>query len=290
MNRLPFHKRQAILHQLVEGASLRTVSRVVDVSFNTVLKLQVDAGKACAAFHDKRVRDVRAERVQCDEIWSFCYAKDKNVEGAKAAPEGAGDVWTWTALDPQTKLIISYAVGCRGEPTARAFMRDLHGRLAGRVQLTTDGHSPYLEAVERSFGAGVDYAMLVKEFKSDETGIQERRVEGEPDPEHISTSHVERQNLNMRMGMRRYTRRTNAFSKKVENHRHSCSLYFVYYNFVRRHQTLRMTPAMRAGLTRKWYDMEWLTDLVEKAQPKARRPRRYKKARPGAPAEPSAKP
>ena len=289
MNRLPRDKRKTTLSLLVEGASLRSISRTVGVSLNTVMKLQVDAGKACAAYHDATVRNVPSKRVQCDEIWSFCYAKEKNVERAKAAPEGAGDVWTWTALDSDSKLIVSYEVGDRDAGTAFEFIHDLKSRLAHRVQLTTDGNRSYLEAVEHAFGAGVDYGMLVKiygEAPQEERrryspakclAAEKRRIEGDPDPAAISTSHVERSNLSMRMGMRRFTRLTNAFSKKVENHLHSCSLYFVHYNFVRIHKSLRVTPAMEAGLTDTLHDMDWLVDLVEEAQPAPRRPKAYRK-------------
>ena len=239
---------------------MRSVSRVAGVSINTVSKLLVEAGVACAAYHDEAVRDVHASRVQCDEIWSFCYAKEKNVARAKAAPKGSGDVWTWTAIEADVKLIISWEVGDRTSATAIEFMDDLRDRLANRVQLTTDGHKAYLEAVEGAFGGDVDYAQLIKLYGeapdaekrySPATciGTKKRRVEGSPDPEAVSTSYVERQNLTMRMGMRRFTRLTNAFSKKIENHLHMLSLYFVHYNFCRMHKSLRMSPAMAAGVS-----------------------------------------
>ena len=288
MNKLSREKRKMVLSMLVEGASMRSISRTVGCSINTVSKLLVDAGKACAAYHDAAVRNVPSKRVQCDEIWAFCYAKEKNVETAKAAPEGAGDVWTWTAID-ENKLIVSYEVGGRDAGTAYEFMHDLAARLSHRVQLTTDGYGAYLEAVESAFGGAIDYAMLIKIYgePSEEErrryspskckGIEVRRIEGDPDPAHINTSHVERQNLSMRMGMRRFTRLTNAFSKKVENHLHSLSLYFVHYNFVRIHKSLRVTPAMQAGLTDTLHDMDWLVDLVDAAAPKPRRPATYKR-------------
>lgn len=282
MNKLPLHKRVMILNMLVEGMSMRAVSRTVGVSINTVTKMLVEAGEACAAYHDATVRNVKAAHVQCDEIWSFCYAKDKNVATAKAAPDGAGDVWTWTAIDRDHKMILSYEVGDRSGATAIEFMDDLRARLANRVQLTTDGHKAYLEAVEGAFGGDVDYAMLVKLYgdatgqKGHEkkyspaecTGARKELISGYPVKEMVSTSHVERQNLSMRMGMRRFTRLTNGFSKKLENHLHMLSLYFVHYNFVRVHKSLRMTPAMAAGVTKELHDMEWLAGLIEAAAPK----------------------
>jgi len=290
MNKLPLHKRVQILSMLCEGSSMQSISRVTGVSINTVTKLLVDAGNACAAFHDTAVRNVSAERIQCDEIWSFTYAKQKNVKGAKAAPTEAGDTWTWTALDSDSKLIVSYLVGGRDSDYAAAFMDDLAGRLSNRVQLTTDGHKAYLEAVEGAFGADVDYAMLVKLYGEPTGKSAERRyspgeccgtrkdiIEGEPDKAKISTSHVERQNLSMRMHMRRFTRLTNAFSKKFENHLHMVSLYTVFYNFVRIHKTLKMSPAMAAGVTDELLEMEDIVKLIDKAAPKPGRPKTYKK-------------
>ena len=290
MNKLPLHKRVMILSLLVEGSSMRSIARVVGVSFNTVAKLLTDADLACATYHNETVRNVAAKRVQCDEIWSFCYAKAKNVPIAKAAPEGAGDVWTWTALDSDSKMILAYEIGDRSGATAIEFMDDLRSRLANRVQLTTDGHKAYLEAVEGAFGGAVDYAQLVKLYgkptgKDSErryspavcTGAVKRRIEGRPVREHVSTSHVERQNLSMRMGMRRFTRLTNAFSKKLENHLHMLSLYFVHYNFCRIHKTLRMSPAMAAGVSDTLRDVEWIVSLIDvrASAPKKRGP--YKK-------------
>ena len=288
MNRLSRNKRKMILAMLVEGVSMRSISRTVGVSINTVTKLLVDAGNTCATYHDLTVRNVPSKRVQCDEIWSFCYAKSKNVVKAKAAILGAGDVWTWTALDSDSKLIISYEIGDRSAATALEFIHDLKDRLANRVQLTTDGHRVYLEAVESAFGGAIDYAMLVKIYGEPEElerrryspakclDIRHMRICGKPDPTAISTSHVERHNLSMRMGMRRFTRLTNAFSKKLENHLHMVNLYAVHYNFVRIHKTLRVTPAMEARLTNTLHDMDWLVDLVEAAAPKPKRPKTYR--------------
>lgn len=271
MNRLPTTKRVQILNLLVEGMSLRAASRVADISINTVYKLFADAGRACAAYHDANVRNVRASRIQADEVWSFCYAKQKNVPFAKKPPPGAGDIWTWTALDSGSKLIVSYMVGDRSGATAMALMKDLHGRLATRVQLTTDGHAPYLEAVERAFGSDVDFAQLVKHFSEDkesddspiDVSVEKRAVTGSPKEAYISTSHVERSNLTLRMGNRRFTRRTNAHSKRIEKHYLMLSLFLCHYNWVRIHSSLRVTPAMEAGLTKTLHDMEWIVGLTD---------------------------
>jgi len=294
MNKLPSAKRAHILSMLMEGASMRSVSRLADVSINTVAKLLEDAGHACETFHDAKVRGVKAKRVQCDEIWSFCYAKQKNVSGAKAAPDQAGDIWTWTALEADTKLIVSFLVGGRDAGYAHEFMQDVASRLATRVQITSDGHRAYLDAVEGAFGADVDYAQLVKIYgetpesvkgrysPAECIGASKQRVEGRPDPAHISTSYVERQNLTMRMSMRRFTRLTNAFSKKAEPHYHMVCLYTVWYNWVRIHKTLRVTPAMAAGLTTTLMDMEDVVALIDaQAEPAKRgtyRPRAPKAA------------
>lgn len=277
MNKLSTDTRVRILSMLCEGSSLRSISRVCDVSINTVSKLLVDAGNACAAFHDRQVRRVKAKRIQCDEIWSFCYAKSKNVRSAKSPVEGAGDVWTCTGIDPESKLIVSWVVGTRDSDCAKSLMDDLAARLATRVQLTTDGNTAYLEAVEEAFGAGIDYAMLVKLYgAAPESAIgryspaecvgRKQAIEGLPNFDHISTSHVERHNLTMRMQMRRFTRLTNAFSKKLENHYHALSLYFVFYNFVKLHKSLRITPAMAAGVTDRLWSMEDIVRLVDDAE------------------------
>ena len=279
MNKLSKHKRIQILEMLVEGMSMRSVSRVVGVSINTVSKLLVDAGWACAIYHDKYVREVEADHIQCDEIWSFCYCKQKRVDREDVIRDGAGDVWTWTALERDTKLMISYVVGDRTGATGINFMSDLSARLSSRVQLTTDGHTPYLKSVEATFGADVDFAQLIKVFdpKRDKAENVKRVISGSPVDSDISTSHVERQNLNMRMGMRRFTRKTNAFSKKLENHFHMLSLYFLYYNFVRNHLSLGTTPAVMAGLADEKRNMSWIVDLVDARAPKPNRPKIYRK-------------
>lgn len=294
MRKLDSKTRALIIRLLVEGNSIRATARIADVSKNTVNKLLIDAGKACEKFHDEHVREVKASVIQCDEIWSFCYAKAKNVATAKTAPEGAGDTWTWTAIDSESKLIVSYMVGGRDGEYAIGFMDDLRSRLANRVQLTTDGHKAYLEAVEGAFGGDVDYAQLVKLYggttgtqghekkysPAECTGIRKTRVEGSPDPKLVSTSHVERQNLTMRMHMRRFTRLTNAFSKKVENHAHAVALHFTYYNFVRVHQTLKVTPAMQAGLTDRLWDISDLVELIDANEPAPKKRGPYKKRQP----------
>ena len=290
MRKLDPKTRATILHLLCEGQSIRSVSRVTGASKNTITKLLIDAGKACMAYHDEHVRDVQSKRVQVDEIWSFCYAKQKNVATAKAAPADAGDVWTWTAIDADSKLIVSYFVGGRDGECAMWFMDDLRSRLANRVQLTSDGHYAYLDAVEGAFGGDIDYAVLVKLYGTAPEALKGRyslaqcigarkdRVEGNPDPKHVSTSYVEHNNLTMRMHMRRFTRLTNAFSKKVENHAYAVALHMMYYNFVRMHSKLRMTPAMAAGVSdRLWEisDIVKLVEAVEADKPRTRGP--YKK-------------
>jgi IS1 family transposase len=275
---------------------MRSISRITGVSINTVTKLLEDAGAACAAYHEENVISVRSRLIQCDEIWSFCYAKEKNVARAKAAPDGAGDVWTWTALDSESKVILAYEIGDRSAETAIEFMDDLCRRLANRVQLTTDGHKAYLEAVEGAFGADIDYAMLIKMYgeptgqtgherkysPAECTGFRRIKVEGKPDPYKVSTSHVERHNLTMRMGMRRFTHLTNAYSKKLANHLHMLSLYFVHYNFCRVHTTLRVSPAMAAGASDTLRDVEWIVSLIDARAPKPG-PRGPYKKKPGGP-------
>lgn len=286
MSKLATDKRVQILSMLCEGSSMRSISRVADVSINTVAKLLEDAGKACMTLHDEKVAGVKAKRVQVDEIWSFTAAKQKNVASMKKPFEGAGDTWTWTAIDADSKLIVQWFVGPRDACSAKLFIDGLASRLATRVQLTSDGLKSYLDAVEGAFGADVDFAQLVKLYGASPdsakgryspaecTGIIKTPIEGEPDPKHISTSFVERQNLTMRMSMRRFTRLTNAFSKKLESHVYALSLYFVFYNWMRIHKTLRVTPAMAAGLTDKLMTMEDLCAIMDAGAPKTGRPKK----------------
>jgi len=280
MNKLSSADRARILHLLCEGQSIRAITRLTGASKNTVTKLLIDAGAACMAFHDANVRNVKAKLVQVDEIWSFTYAKQKNVAAAKAAPGGAGDTWTWTAFEADTKLIVSYFVGGRDGECAMWFMDDLASRLATRVQLTSDGHKAYLEAVEGAFGCDVDYAIINKIYgtapeaargrysPAECIGVKKERIEGNPDRAHVSTSYVERSNLTMRMHMRRFTRLTNAFSKKVENHAFAVALHMMYYNFVRIHSKLRMSPAMAAGVSDRLWEIGDIVALVEAAEAK----------------------
>jgi IS1 family transposase len=287
MNKLPLPKRTQILEMLCEGSSMRSISRVADVSINTVAKLLAEAGEACLAIHNEMVQNVPSRRIECDEIWSFCYAKQANVAAAKSAPEEAGDVWTWTAIDADSKLIVSYLVGGRDAGYATEFMYDLVERLSNRVQLTTDGHRAYLEAVEDAFGGRVDYAQLVKLYGPAMgagrysppvcTGTRRRHISGLPDVEKVSTSYVERQNLTMRMSMRRFTRLTNAFSKKLDNHIHALALYFAFYNFCRIHKTLRMSPAMAAGITERLWSLEDIVAKIDEMAPAPKPRGPYKK-------------
>jgi IS1 family transposase len=278
MNYLSIAERTRIVSALVEGNSIRAISRMTGFSSNTITKLLVDLGEACDIFHDKNVRGVQSKRVQCDEIWSFVGAKAKNVPRERDGQWG--DVWTWTALDADTKLMISYAVGNRGAETANYFMQDLASRVASRIQITTDGHKVYANAIEGAFGADVDYAMLIKLYGNDSfdrrystgdcIGTQTAVLQGSPDPKHISTSFVERQNLTMRMSMRRFTRLTNAFSKKLDNHAAAIALHFMHYNFCRVHKTLRVTPAMEAGLAHHVWTMEDLVLIMPEPTAKKR--------------------
>ncbi len=277
MNRLSRAERAQIIRALVEGNSLRSVTRITGRSINTVSKLLADLGRACAEYQARTLVNLPATRIECDEIWAFCYAKQRNVPEEHRDEWGYGDVWTWVALDPDTKLVASWLVGRRDGPDAMAFLLDLAPRLRNRVQLTTDGHKPYLEAVEAAFGSEVDYAMLIKFYGQDPNEERKfsppvvldeevRVIQGDPDPDRISTSYVERQNLTMRMGMRRFTRLTNAFSKKVENHAAAVALHFMYVNFARPHKSLAnpypRTPAMAAGLADHIWTCEEIAALL----------------------------
>jgi IS1 family transposase len=273
MNKLTNERRTQVVKCLCEGLSIRSTVRMTGVAKNTIVKLLQEIGEACNKYQDKALRNLPCQRVQCDEIWSFCYAKDKNVSREKRGTFGFGDVWTWTALCADTKLIVSWCVGDRDAGTASEFTQDLASRLANRVQLTTDGHKVYYNAVEEAFGSNVDYAMLVKLYgagRDTEATYSPAKImscravpiSGNPNPDYISTSFVERSNLTMRMSMRRFARLTNAFSKKVENHIAALSLYFMYYNFCRVHQTLRVTPAMEAGVSDHVWRIEEIVALL----------------------------
>lgn len=274
MNKLTRDRRVQILSLLCEGMSLRAVTRITGASINTVTALLVTAGKACAEYQDRVFRNLACRRVQVAEIWSFCYAKARNVRTARAAPEGAGDVWTWTAIDADTKLIPSWRVDNRDGNTAKAFIAYLADRLANRIQLTSDGHKVYLDAVEEAFGADIDYGMLIKVYGIPEgvigryspgecIGAEKRHVEDWPDPDHISTSYAERSNLTIRMHARRFTRLTNAFSKKIANHEHALALHMMAYNFCRIHGSLRCSSAMAAGVSKTLWDISDLVKMIE---------------------------
>jgi IS1 family transposase len=280
MNKLTTSDRVRVIKCLVDGCSIRATVRITGISKNTVTKLLVDLGTVCADYHDQHVRGVKAKRVQADEIWSFVGMKDKNVPAEKLG-QGYGDCWTWVGIETTSKLVVSYMVGLRDIDYARAFINDLADRIANRVQLTTDGLKCYLEAVEDVFVGEIDFAQLVKVYGTD-PGIPAGRyspghvvscethvVSGDPDPKHVSTSYVERQNLTMRMQMRRFTRLTNAFSKKLENHAHAIAIHYMHYNFCRVHQTLRVTPAMESKLTDHAWEIEELAGLLEADEQKA---------------------
>lgn len=274
MNKLTLQRRAQVLSCLVEGNSIRSTVRITGVAKNTVTKLLVDVGRACCDYQDRVLRNLPCKRIQCDEIWAFCYAKEKNVPEGKKGQFGYGDVWTWTAICADTKLVPSFMVGNRNAEMGKAFMEDLASRLSHRVQLTTDGLTVYLQAVEGAFGLDVDYAMLIKLYGSDPEkekryspakciGAERIGIKGNPDEAHISTSYVERQNLTMRMSMRRFTRLTNGFSKKIDNLCHAVSLHFMYYNFARIHRTLRVTPAMEAGVSDHVWSLEEIAALAD---------------------------
>jgi IS1 family transposase len=273
MNRLDTASRTRIAAALLEGNGIRATARMSDCSPVTVLKMLADLGEACAIYHDRCVRNLKVRRLQADEIWCFVGAKAKNVSAEKKL-EGWGDTWTWVGIDADTKLVVSYLVGGRDGGWAKEFMGDCASRITNRVQITTDGHRAYLEAVEDAFGADIDYAQLQKIYGAameNETryspatciGCDMKVVSGDPDPKHVSTSYVERQNLTMRMHMRRFTRLTNGHSKKIENHCHAVALHYMYYNFCKIHQTLRVTPAMEAGLSNHVWSIEELVKLMD---------------------------
>ena len=279
MNRLDARTQARVINCLIEGCSIRATVRMTGAAKNTVVKLLTDIGCACAGYHNRTVRGLKVRRLQADEIWCFVGAKAKNVKAEKKL-EGWGDIWTWVGIDADTKLVVSYLVGGRDGGWAKEFMEDCASRITNRVQITTDGHRMYLDAVENAFGADIDYAMLQKIYGAptdNETryspatciGCDMKVVSGNPDPKHVSTSFVERQNLTMRMQMRRFTRLTNGFSKKADNHRHMVALHYMYYNFCRVHQTLRCTPAMEAGITDHVWNLEELIALLPKPVVKA---------------------
>jgi len=289
MNKLSLEKRSQILNVLCEGMGINAATRITGSSKNTVLKLLADIGSACAKYQDEAHRNLKLKRIECDEIWSFVGMKQKNVPVEHQSEFGIGDVYTWTAIDAETKFIPCWHVGTRDADSAYDFIHDLASRLEDRVQLTTDGHKAYINAIEESFGPDIDFAQLIKLYgnagmtKEDQrryspaecSGTEKRRITGNPDMENVSTSYVERQNLTMRMHMRRFTRLTNAFSKKLENHMHALSLYFMFYNYCKIHKSLRITPAMAAGLTDHVWDMTDIVNLIPEVEPKKRGP--YKK-------------
>ena len=274
MNRLPLDRRVAVIHALLEGVSIRATVRLTGVAKGTITRLLAEVGTACAEYQHRTMRNLTCRRIQCDEIWSFVGVKQRNIPAEREGEAGIGDTWTWVAIDADTKLVPSWLVGARDTEFATMFIQDLASRLAHRVQLTTDGHRPYLVAVEQGFAGEIDYAMIVKLYgqpTNPETrysppvciGCRKTGITGEPDPDHVSTSYVERQNLTMRMQMRRFTRLTNAFSKKLANHEHSVALHYMHYNFGRRHQSLRVTPAMAAGVDRRLWSVEDIVRLAE---------------------------
>lgn len=274
MNTLPHEKRCAVIRALVEGNSIRSIVRMTGVSKNAIQRLTRSVGKACLEFQNNVLRNLPCKRIECDEIWAFCYAKDKNLPDQMRGMPGVGSMWTWTAICADSKLILSWRLGARDAANAHAFIRDISERLANRVQLTTDGNNLYLNSVDNYLGGRVDYAMLVKQYgRPDENpetryspakclGAIKRQIDGLPDPALVSTSYAERQNLNIRMGNRRYTRLTNAFSKKADMLAYSVAITFMYHNFVRIHQTLRSTPALRAGVTDRKWDIGDVVDLL----------------------------
>lgn len=281
MNRLDSETRAQVIRCLIDDASIRATVHITGVAKNTVTKLLVEAGAICSEYQDRVLRNLSCRRIQCDKIWSFAGTKDKSIPEEKGDQFGIGSLWTWTAIDADTKLVPCWMVGSRDAGAATEFIQDLAGRLKHRVQLDTDGHKPYLDAVEDAFGSEIDYAMLIKLYAAD--GSKEKRyspaqgigtrvvpIMREPDPKHVGTSYVERQDLTMRMSMPRFTRLTNAFSKKIENHMAALALYFMYYNFVRIRQTLRVTPAMAAGVTSQLWSVCDIVNLIEAREAKSK--------------------
>ena len=262
MNKLATSVRAQALHMLVEGSSMSAVSRILGINISTVSKLLADAGEACIDFHDTAVQNVQARYVQCDETWSFCYAKARNAESAQGVIDYAGDVYTWIGIEADTKLVISWLPGDRGTPFAVEFMRDLKSRLANRIQLSTDGLGAYIHAVDQAFGGDVDYLQLGRENGA--------RV-GNPNDGEINRSYIERQNLTIRMALKRCVRQTNAFSKRFRNHNYALALYFVWYNFMRTHMSIGTTPAIAAGITDRTYNMHHLIELIDERAPAPRR-------------------
>lgn len=279
VNQLSTAQRVRILNLLLEGMSMRSICRVENVNWRTVDKLLKDAAKVCRRHHSVTVRNVKARRVQCDELWSFCYVKQRRVKDAAAAPEGAGDVWTWTALEAGTKLLISYRVGDRTDRACQVFMRDLRLRLASvqHLEICTDGNTSYIKPVKRHFGRRVGYSQLVKDYSGKELTISSRRVSGRHSTNKASTSYVERLNLTIRQHTRRFTRRTTGFSKTLRNHKNAVALFATYYNFIKIHQTLETTPAVEAGLAPYPYTLEWLVERIDRRAPKPKRPETYRK-------------
>lgn len=281
MNQIDNKRRAQVVAALVEGNSIRATVRMTGVAKNTIVKLLTDLGAACAEYQDKAFRNLTCRKVQCDEIWSFVGSKAKNVSPDKEGVFGYGDVWTWVSMDADTKLVPCWLVGLRNAQAANEFISDLASRLANKVQLTTDGHRPYLEAVEKAFGGDIDYAQLVKIYGGEQTkqeaikyspvecvGCKKVVVTGNPKGSDVSTSYIERQNLTMRMSMRRFTRLTNGFSKKVENHAHAIALHYMYYNFCRMHKSLRCTPAMAAGVVKTLWSIDDMLSAVDQYMPK----------------------
>ena len=275
MNRLTKAKRKLILTMLVEGMSIRACARTSSVSTTTIMKLLKDCGRFCAIYQDVLLQDITCEELEVDEIWSFVYAKSQNYHKIKHKDKAIGDVWTWVALCPETRLVPSFVVGDRTEKTARIFITDLKKRITSRFQLTSDGHPAYQEIVKEIFEDTIDYAILSKTFKPKRVYLRKKKIIGSPNRDRVSTSMVERQNFNMRMSMRRFTRKSNGFSRKIENHFYAVALHFWYYNFCRIHTSIKTTPAVKAGVAKEKLGIDWLIHHVEAVQPEPKRPLRY---------------